>query len=346
MNNVLRFEITDKCNQRCKMCWSLNWNHQELEWDTIKKTLEEFAVLSPKGIVVLTSREPLISDNFEKVLLLATSLGLDIKILTNGTLLDNKKCLDIIKSNVSFVGISLHGNKNFHNLIVNIKDGYKRTLLGLTNLAKYKKKYDKNNLEIRITTVIHENLIESLDTVIDNAYRYGACLRLQHFMWHPTNIKKIHRLDIKQKFDYEDDIIEGFPSSVNISGQEVLNLIKRAKELCDNKKIDLQIYPDMSDEEVLSWYNDKKLETSRKFCDHVGTSIRLRANGDVSLCQYIDKSFGNIRENSLKHIIYENKLYQKISTDLANGKLFPICERCCHARSVFKETENKGNKKI
>lgn len=37
MSKVLRFEITDKCNLNCEMCWSTNWKHEDMEINTIKK---------------------------------------------------------------------------------------------------------------------------------------------------------------------------------------------------------------------------------------------------------------------------------------------------------------------
>ena len=35
MSRVLRFEITDKCNLNCEMCWSTNWKHEDMEMTTI-----------------------------------------------------------------------------------------------------------------------------------------------------------------------------------------------------------------------------------------------------------------------------------------------------------------------
>jgi hypothetical protein len=37
---ILRFEITDKCNQRCNMCWSLDWTHKDMDWEYIEKMIK------------------------------------------------------------------------------------------------------------------------------------------------------------------------------------------------------------------------------------------------------------------------------------------------------------------
>ena len=55
MSKVLRFEITDKCNLNCEMCWSTNWKHEDMEMNTIKKIIEDFSRHEKNGIVVLKS---------------------------------------------------------------------------------------------------------------------------------------------------------------------------------------------------------------------------------------------------------------------------------------------------
>ena len=50
MSRVLRFEITDKCNLNCEMCWSTNWKHEDMEMTTIKKIIEDFSRHEKNGI--------------------------------------------------------------------------------------------------------------------------------------------------------------------------------------------------------------------------------------------------------------------------------------------------------
>ena len=53
MSKVLRLEITDKCNLKCAMCWSTDWNHADLTFDelkTITKGTGLKPILVPTGI--------------------------------------------------------------------------------------------------------------------------------------------------------------------------------------------------------------------------------------------------------------------------------------------------------
>ena len=348
MSRVLRFEITDKCNLNCEMCWSTNWKHEDMEMTTIKKIIEDFSRHEKNGIVVLTSREPLLSKNFESTLDLCTKLGLDIKILTNGTLLNDHFCNIITSYNVSFVGISLHGNREKHDSIVNVKGAFQKTIDGIKKLNFYKQKNNKENLEIRITSVISKDLINSVDEIVNIASMLNVDIRLQHIMWHSEETKTKNKFILKQEFNYDDNIIDGFPSKCPIDVNEIKEIIRTFKYKAKEKNVDLQIYPNLTDVELCEWYADKSdinIQNQKKFCDHCSTSIRLRANGKVSLCQYIDKEIGDLKVSNLDEVIYNNIEYKNICNKLENGELYPICYRCCHCRNDLL-VENKKNYKI
>ena len=79
------------------------------------------------------------------------------------------------------------------------------------------------------------------------------------------------------------------------------------------------------------------------YCDHVSESIRVRANGDISLCQYIDRYYGNVMIDGFDRLL-DSEEYKTVSDNLMKGKLFPICNHCCHLRTNVVETSK--NKKI
>ena len=109
-----------------------------------------------------------------------------------------------------------------------------------------------------------------------------------------------------------------------------------------NTNIDLQLYPDLTDEEIVNWYDTtNNVDVSDRYCDHSSSSIRVRANGDVTFCQYIDRTFGNLRVGNLGEIIYDNDIYVDMCRDFKNGKILP---RCCHCRNKNKVLEIKNHK--
>lgn len=45
-DKILRFEITDRCNMRCDMCWSKEWKHNDLSDKNGLSTLQERAEIA------------------------------------------------------------------------------------------------------------------------------------------------------------------------------------------------------------------------------------------------------------------------------------------------------------
>ena len=164
MKKVLRFEITDKCNQRCKMCWSNDWKHEELDWEIVEKMINDFHKSFPDGSIVLTSREPLLANNFKKVVALCNKLNINLGLLTNGTLFTNDICKIIMNSTIYFISISIHGSKEFHNNLVCSKVSYDKILAGIDKINYYIKITEEQNLSVReLRTKIKNNEYERLD---------------------------------------------------------------------------------------------------------------------------------------------------------------------------------------
>lgn len=343
MNKILRLEITDKCNLKCNMCWSTDWHHNDMTYEELEKIILDYKYHEPDGVVVLTSREPLLSPHFSKILKLCTELKLDVKILTNGTLLTEEICKIIMNNNVSFIGVSIHGDEKFHDSVTNVKGSYNKTIEKLMLFNFYKKLYSKN-IQLRITTIVRKELFNNLDSILKLCNDLNASLRIQHMMWYPKSMKEKHMKIINKKYNYNDDIIFGFPDATNITPEQVNDLITIVRKKAKEMQLDFQIYPELNLDEINKHYS-LTMDKYYGYCDHPSESIRVRANGDVTFCQYIDKCFGNLKSSSLSEIIYLNKEYANMCNDFFNGELLPVCCRCCHYMNG-KQLKKESNHKI
>ena len=200
--------------------------------------------------------------------------------------------------------------------------------------------------EIRLTTVVSNEVINSIDFIINTAKENLTQLRIQHYMWHPESVKNKHKEYLKKFYGIDDYIIDGFPSKCNIDYKDVINMLEYTKLKCKEEKIDLQIYPKMTNNEIEKWYkNNCEKVFQNGYCQHVIDSIRLRANGEISLCQYIDLIIGNIENKTMKDIV-SDKLLNDIGKNLKEGKIFPICNRCCHIETKDVKEDKISNSKI
>lgn len=343
MDKILRFEITNRCNLQCAMCWSTKWTHREMTYEQIERIIIEYQA-SGGRIVVLTSREPLLYHEIKKVLELCNRMRLDIKLLTNGTLISDEMAKYIVlESEISFISVSIHGNKEVHDTVTGVYGSLERTITALRNLNYYKQKYNKKKPELRITSVITNELLESMEFVFSIVKDNNIHLRLQHYMWHSEEIKLAHKNILMKQYGVNDDIIDGFNSVCNVDSSLVIHELNKYEEMCLKEKIDFQIYPVMSEEEIVAWYSNTKGKVFEKaHCCHVKNSIRLRANGEVVLCQYINIPIGELVFGSLKRAM-NNTLFMQITEQLMRGELFPLCYRCCHVESDLIEKDVFSN---
>lgn len=332
MEKALRYEITDKCNLRCKMCWSTLWKHEDMQLEKVELLLSEYNELYPKQIVVFTSREPLASNHFYDALKFSVDRGLNNSILTNGILLTERAADFIIHQNVELINMSLYGNCDYHDYIVGLSGSALKTIASLELLNSKKIHFNSNKPHLRITTINNSNLLQSFEYIAKTASRVSASIRIQHLMWHSKKQKELHKSVLYNEFKIEDSIIDSFLCEPSVTGKTAMAIIKKAKKICQDLGVELQVYPELSIEEIENWYNDEPIVFKKAKCDHIGSSIRVRANGEVVTCQYIDYIYGKIGQKSLKEIL-EDPMQKDIIHRLENGNLLPLCHRCCHVAS-------------
>lgn len=343
MNDILRLEVTDRCNLLCDMCWSSEWMHREMSWHSLRSLIYDYNNIGGRCIV-LTSREPLLSKNFLNIVELCKKLSIDLKILTNATLISKEMAEYLVGcNNINFIAISLHGNEKVHDKIVGVKGTYNKVIRAISFLYKYRKIYNRKDLEIRLTTVISKYLLKDIDTILSITTKFHTSLRIQHYMWQPLYIQEEHIKYLEQKANCTENIISDFNSCCDINYKDVIKLIQYAKRRSSERQIDFQTYPNLYLNDIKQWYSNniqnylKYKKSSTMFCDHAMNSIRIRANGEVSFCQYINLNLGNILNQSL-HCIIEKKEIRNFRERVYYGELFPICYHCCHVK--VKQTNN------
>ncbi|MBQ3080132.1 MAG: radical SAM protein [Clostridia bacterium] len=144
---VLQFHITGRCNLQCKHCYRTDGGVQPLSFDDVIGTLEQFKALIKRrasetnsaewGHVNITGGEPfmredmpLLLEYFEK-----NKSVLGFGVLTNGSFITEDMIGLLKKAGVSFVQLSLDGNRALHDEL-RAKGDYRRTLKTAALLEK------------------------------------------------------------------------------------------------------------------------------------------------------------------------------------------------------------------
>lgn len=126
---LLQFHITGRCNLRCKHCYRTEGDVEPLSYDDVVSVIEQFKQLraeynrrhgiTRKGHINLTGGEPFFREDIKRIL---EYLGENRRfftygILSNGSFLDDA-LIDLLKeTEVSFIQLSLDGDRQTHDAL-------------------------------------------------------------------------------------------------------------------------------------------------------------------------------------------------------------------------------------
>ena len=106
----LHLYLTNRCNLSCPHCYMFSGkaNEKELSTSEILKLLHDYKYIAKGKRVVLSGGEPTIHQDFELILKEAYNMGLEIRLMTNGSLL-TEECVKRISQYLISVQISIDG---------------------------------------------------------------------------------------------------------------------------------------------------------------------------------------------------------------------------------------------
>jgi sulfatase maturation enzyme AslB (radical SAM superfamily) len=145
----LEFQITDRCNLRCRHCYVGDGLHQDLPFEKIFKVLKEFE--ETQGLrLLLSGGEPLLHPHFWKINEMMRDYAFRSILLSNGTLITKETAK---KLRVHEVQVSLDGMKKGHESIRG-EGTFEKVIQAVDHLQEA-------NIRVSVATMIHrKNLNE------------------------------------------------------------------------------------------------------------------------------------------------------------------------------------------
>lgn len=193
----LFFELTDKCNERCRHCGSRCMDEpgtgripgeeaerpdmQPDEWMRVLDEVKEDFDLTHTRLCI-TGGEPLLYPGFKEVLEYAHRLGYRWGMTSNGTLIDGEWAHFLADAGMKTISVSIDGLEATHDRFRQTPGGYAGAMQGIAALLR------ENAFEhVQITTVVHHGNIDELDEL------YDICLKTGVRSWRVINIEPIGR---------------------------------------------------------------------------------------------------------------------------------------------------------
>lgn len=126
---LLQFHITGRCNLQCKHCYRTEGNVEPLSYSDVVAVIEQYKELlveynckhrsKRKGHINITGGEPFMRADICDILyyLGNNRETFTYGILSNGSFLDEKMLNVLLETKVSFVQLSIDGNKEMHDFL-------------------------------------------------------------------------------------------------------------------------------------------------------------------------------------------------------------------------------------
>lgn len=146
------WDITSKCNLRCAHCynqeryWENADKYSELDEKTIVSIIDKLVLLNFTRLHLLGG-EPLLAHNFRMIVEYGKKRGLDVTLVTNGTLLTGEIAEFICNSGVSLVSISMDGTSAADNDAIRGDKVFEKVC---TNIAEFNVLRKNKESEIRL----------------------------------------------------------------------------------------------------------------------------------------------------------------------------------------------------
>jgi radical SAM protein with 4Fe4S-binding SPASM domain len=287
---------TDQCNLSCIYCYNREFRHKPRKTTTPKLNLSQWLdVLSEAKSIgckraVFTGGEPLISPLLRPLVHYCKQIGLEVRLLSNGTLID-EDWAEWITRNVDLVNISLDSAVLEQNDAVRGVGSFKKITRGIRNLMMSGAK------SVYVRAVVTTYNVQSLPDLVDYCYHEFGCAVGAPTIFIPFSLKQAKYSGLIPDFEtYFEKVFEFTDRSLELTGKNP--------------------------------WEEFNLEYACR-CGVGSSTVSIDPRGNVYPCQSLhndDMCAGNIRNGGFEHIYRNSPVLNRLRTVPLDD--IPVCRDC------------------
>ena len=319
-NLFIQWDSSNDCNLRCSHCYHL---HKESEQLDVKMPISEVKLMIDdlyetsqrwsskkenrffKPRFQISGGEPLVRSDLNEILLYTKKYNIETRLLTNGTLITDKRAKELKKLGINMLQISIDGNREIHNKIRG-REGryyaYDKALEGIRNCAN-------NGIIVTTSMTLMNSNKHTFKDVVDASEKNGASF-----------------------CGFQSYIPYGAEDPEFVGPKETYKMFKEARELDRKHKKIVVLQTEVLWHLMRTDSLEKKLARKNGYysggCSAGYTGVAVLADGTVYPCRRLPLPIGHISEG-LSKLITETPLMK----DLRNfNKLETNCEHKPYCR--------------
>lgn len=340
------FEVTRRCNLRCKMCQYIDWLQTvptRVQADGELTTEEWLNVIDQTGrwsLITFTGGEVFVRKDFMQIFEYACSKR-RVHFISNATMLTEeraRRCVELAPKwfggrGFNFAGISIDGTRDVHDVIRAQKGSFDKSVHGIKMLSQFRKESGKKSPLIHINTVIQDESLDCLPEMPRIAKECGAnVLNL-------LTETRVHDLPELGHVDPSSFSRDDFRQP-RIDRTRLENAMRATMAVARKLGIEVRM-PRMPFEEVINHY-DQGYNLREFECRSIWSTLTVGAKGGVYPCWI--QNVGNVRENSLKEL-RNNEIMRAFRQKRKEGG-FAVCRGCCEIEYRGKVADSESAESI
>lgn len=301
--------ITKLCNLHCRMCdYRINnFNYKPMSLNKILSVIEEIKDLDAK-VLELSGGEPMIRKDIFEIINFASSLGLDVYLMTNGVLIGETEAQKLIESGLKGVSISLEGPEELNDKIRG-RGNYQKALKAIKFFETYKNQMDAfTTVGVTLSKYNYKYILPFSKFLLEDIRINSVTLNPYNSLMLTEKNQKIRH----NEFVIDDELITDF--------KKELDKIINYSEIMGYKMPSLNFLQKIPD------YFQGKCLVPKGGCHIPLVSCGITADGSIFPCWRTSRK-GDLNELSLKQIL-KSQLYRNFVDDALSGKCVGCLTSC------------------
>lgn len=324
------------CQFKCKMCdigqkntetsFYKNLNPDpgsELSVERLRELFEE--VKSFKPLIAITTTEPLLYKPLDKVVGMATEMGLETLVTTNGYNLE-KRAESLFHAGLKHLNVSLDGPPELHDEIRGIPRSFSKAVAGFKVLDELKKRHGTAYPKLKVNTVVSNHNFFALSDFADAIAELPIQgVTISHMNFVTENMANEHN---RQFLDVGKATKMCLESGTDSFGVDVKRLWQEIEKVKDKHGKKIQFSPDFNQKELYKFFHEPEEVVWDNKCLIPWFVTEILANGDIiPMTRCFQVLLGNIYNDSFMNI-WNGEPIKKFRRSLMEHQTFPACTRC------------------
>ena len=161
----LVFEITRRCNFRCRHCF-IRPDESHPNGEDIIRLIHEAAAAGCRKLI-LTGGEPLIRNDLETIVTEAVAAGVLADLNSNLYLLSAKRARSLKKAGLQEASVSFYGSEAVHDRLTGCKGSFARTLENMEHLRQV-------GIEVDVHGAVWDAMLDTIGPLIEKLQQCGV----------------------------------------------------------------------------------------------------------------------------------------------------------------------------